>query len=75
MAAEQEKSATPNDDVVEPTPSDGVQLYEIKIVATGEVHDAEGNLLNTVPIEATAIMTEDEVREQIARMESARATE
>lgn len=53
-------------------PADGVQRYEIKIVATGEVHDAEGNLLNTVPIEATAMMTEDEVREQIARMESAR---
>ena len=70
MATEQEKPATPDDDVVEPTPTataDGVQRYEVKIIATGEVHDAAGNLLNVVPIEATAILTEDEVLAQIAR--------
>lgn len=65
----------PDDDVVEPTPSDGVQRYEVKIVATGEVHDAAGNLVSQGPVEATAILTEDEVLEQIARMERERVPE
>jgi hypothetical protein len=45
-----------------------VQRYEIKIIATGEVHDAAGNLVSQGPFEATAILTEAEVLEQLARV-------
>lgn len=38
------------------------QLYEMKITATGEVRDAAGNLLSSEPVEATAVLTEAEVR-------------
>jgi hypothetical protein len=37
--------------------------FEIKVVATGEVRDADGNLLSSTPVEQTAIVTEDELRE------------
>jgi hypothetical protein len=37
------------------------QLFELRIVASGEVRDADGNLLNAEPIEATAVLTEEEV--------------
>lgn len=35
--------------------------FEVKITATGEVRDVEGNLLNVVPIEHTVVMTEEEL--------------
>lgn len=38
-------------------------MFEVKITATGEVHDAEGNLLSSEPYESTAIMTEKELLE------------
>jgi len=38
------------------------QKFEMKITATGAVRDADGNLVSEVPIEATLILTEDEVR-------------
>lgn len=34
------------------------QLYELRIIATGEVRDADGNLVEQVPIEATQVVTE-----------------
>lgn len=39
------------------------QLYELCFTATGEVRDSEGNLLNTVPIEETRLVTEAEAIE------------
>lgn len=38
------------------------QMYEIRITATGTVRDAEGNIVSEQPIEATAVLTEDEVQ-------------
>lgn len=35
--------------------------YELRITATGTVRDADGNVLNEAPIEATAVLTEDEL--------------
>lgn len=37
------------------------QMYEVVITATAEVHDADGNLVSSTPIEATATMTAAEV--------------
>lgn len=39
------------------------QMYEVSIVASGEVRDAEGNLVETVPIETTLVVTEEEAQE------------
>jgi hypothetical protein len=39
------------------------QRYEHRIVATGEVRDADGNLLNTVTAESSEELTEDEAAE------------
>lgn len=36
------------------------QMFELKITATGEVRDADGNLISQQPIEATALLTEAE---------------
>lgn len=38
------------------------QLYEVLVTATGEVRDADGNLISTEPIEARMVVTEDEAR-------------
>lgn len=35
-------------------------LYAMKVTATGEVRDSEGNLLNTVPVETVRYVTEAE---------------
>lgn len=37
------------------------QMYELKITATGEVRDADGNLISAEPIEATIVVTEEEM--------------
>ena len=42
------------------------QIFELKIEASGEVRDAAGNLIETVPIEQTLQVTEDEMRELLA---------
>lgn len=39
------------------------QMYELAITATGEVRDADGNLIETQPIEATMHVTEAQLRE------------
>jgi hypothetical protein len=44
-----------------------VPRYELKITATGIVRDAEGNIVQQQPVEATQILTEDEIRAQIER--------
>lgn len=38
-------------------------MYQVKITAIGEVRDAEGNLIETIPIETTKIVSETELRE------------
>ena len=38
------------------------QMFEIKITATGEVRDAEGNLISSEPVEATLVVSESELR-------------
>ncbi len=38
----------------------GSQLYELRITATGEVRDAEGNLIESRPVEAVATVTEEQ---------------
>lgn len=38
-----------------------MQMYEVKITAIGEVRDKDGNLIESVPIEVTKIMSEDEI--------------
>lgn len=43
--------------------------FEVKVTATGEVHDAEGNLLSSEPYEYTAIMTEEELAEFLGQEE------
>lgn len=37
------------------------ELYQLKIVATGEVRDAEGNLIESFPVEETVELTEEQV--------------
>ncbi|HEX6681561.1 MAG TPA: hypothetical protein VF062_02145 [Candidatus Limnocylindrales bacterium] len=48
-------------------PQGDVQLFELRIVATGEVRDADGNLLNTPTAETTVIVTEAEALEFLER--------
>ena len=36
--------------------------FEVKITATAEVRDKDGNLKSSEPVEATLTMTEDELR-------------
>lgn len=48
--------------MTEPVPPT-TQLWELKITASGMVHDADGNLLSgDVPLESTTVLTEDEAR-------------
>jgi len=42
--------------------SENEQRFAVKISATGEVRDAEGNLISSEPVEATLELTADEVR-------------
>lgn len=46
------------------------QLYEMRITATGEVRDADGNLVSSTPIESVQIITEDEARALLTQGES-----
>ena len=39
------------------------QLYEITVQATGEVRDADGNLLSEQPIESRITVTEEQLRD------------
>lgn len=49
-------------------PDNGSQLFELKFTATGEVRDADGNLLNQdATAETTVIVTEQEARELLAQ--------
>jgi hypothetical protein len=41
--------------------------YELRITATGEVRDADGNLLSSEPVEAVAVLAEDEARALLER--------
>ena len=45
------------------------QLYELRIVATGEVRDADGNLVSQEPVEATAVLTEEQAAELMNQQE------
>jgi hypothetical protein len=37
--------------------------FEVKVVATGEVRDKDGNLISSEPVEAVAELTEAELAE------------
>jgi hypothetical protein len=39
------------------------QLYELRITATGEVRDADGNLISQEPVETTVTVTEEQARQ------------
>jgi hypothetical protein len=41
----------------------GGQLYEIAVTATGEVRDAEGNLISSTPVESKITVTQEELDE------------
>jgi hypothetical protein len=41
------------------------QMYEVVITATGEVRDADGNLISSEPVEARMTMTEEQVKSMI----------
>lgn len=38
------------------------QMYKVTITASGTVRDKDGNVVSQQPIEATTVLTEDEVR-------------
>jgi len=44
----------------------GEQLYQLKITATGEVRDKDGNLISSGPVEAIRTVTETEAAEILA---------
>lgn len=46
------------------------QLYELRIQATGEVRDADGNLVEQIPVDQTVVLTEDQVRSLAQKEES-----
>ena len=45
----------------------GEQRYEMKITATGEVRDADGNLVSQEPIEVTRVVTQSEMERILKR--------
>jgi hypothetical protein len=54
---------------IDGNPASNVPRYELKITATGIVRDADGNIVSQEPVEATAILTEAEVLEQLERQQ------
>lgn len=38
------------------------QRYEVKVTASGEVRDADGNLISSEPVEATFVVDEQQLR-------------
>ena len=46
------------------------QLYALRIQATGEVRDADGNLVEQIPVDQTVELTEDQVRSLMQQEES-----
>lgn len=45
------------------------QLYEIAVTATGEVRDADGNLISSTPVESRITVTEEQLAELLATQE------
>jgi hypothetical protein len=45
------------------------QLYQMTFTATGEVRDADGNLVENVPIETTRVVTAEEAAEILGHSE------
>lgn len=39
------------------------QRYELRIQASGEVRDADGNLVEQIPVDQTIELTEDQLRD------------
>lgn len=39
--------------------------YEVRVSATAEIRDADGNLISSTPVESTTILTEDELLARI----------
>jgi hypothetical protein len=40
--------------------------FEIKVTATGEVRDKDGNLISSEPVEMTALVTEEQAAEYLS---------
>lgn len=38
------------------------QMYELKLTASGEVRDADGNLISSEPVEATFVVDEQQLK-------------
>ena len=49
-------------------------MYQVVLTATGEVRDADGNLVSSGPVEATFEMTAEEVRQLQAEQVKAGVT-
>jgi hypothetical protein len=45
------------------------ELFALKITASGEVRDAQGNLIEQVPIEQTVTLTKEQVEALVAELE------
>jgi hypothetical protein len=45
------------------------QLYDLTIIAVGEVRDADGNLISQQPIETTTVITEEQAAALTAQIE------
>lgn len=45
------------------------QRYELRFVASGEVRDADGNLIEQIPVERTIELSEDQVRALVSEQE------
>ncbi len=53
----------------------GEQLYQLKITASGEVRDSDGNLISSAPVEAIRTVTEAEAVEIVKASAAAEETE
>jgi hypothetical protein len=49
------------------------QQFEIVITATGEVRDADGNLISSEPVEARTVVTEEQLAEIVGKTEGEQA--
>lgn len=47
-----------------------MQLYEMSIKASGEVRDADGNVISVDPVTGTAVVTEQQARDILAAIEN-----
>lgn len=65
--AEMVEQAWPRLSVLLPRRLAMADLYELRIEASGEVRDADGTLVAQEPVEAVAVLTEEQAREYLER--------